>query len=352
MAKKMKKALCILLAVVLAFGSFAVSAFAYTGYDQDGASGDLRVQSVVTTDATTYNVDDTVTATITLNHPNDSVIGYQGFVAFDSSVLDFVSAQPVSGFEFFSEVTTPTPDSVVALDPTTLTRGVGGDALTAESFASLLGSAPFSAPAVVNIPLLNLTGLEAGSHPVVNVTFRAKAAVSSTRVALVPSVVFSSALGYLNCMATTSTEGVYESAFSATTPSRTFKIEGGSGDVYYDITFSWNGGSEVVNTKEGTTPTAPTVPDYDDGDYHYSFSEWSPALAPATAATTYVAQYSSTFVSADYDAYNTAVAAAIAKRDNGTNWTAESVAALNTELNKDVSGLGRTSQSQVLHLKL
>ena len=347
MAKKMKKALCILLAVVLAFGSFAVSAFAYSGYDQNGANSNLRVQSVVTTDATTYAVDDTVTATITLNHPDDSVIGYQGFVAFDSSVLEFTGVEPVSGFEFFSETTQPTADSVVALDPASLTRGVGGDALTAESFASLLGSAPFSAPAVVNVPLLNLTGLEAGSHPVFNVTFKAKAAVSSTRVALVPSVVFSSGLGYLNCMATTSTEGVYESAFSAVTPSRTFKIEGGSADVYYDITFSWNGGSDVVNTKQGATPVAPSVPDYDDGDYHYTFSEWSPALAPATAATTYVAQYSSTFVAADYEAYNAAVAAATAKRDNGTNWTEESVAALNTELNKDVSGLGRTSQATV-----
>ena len=347
MAKNLKKTLCILLAVLLAFSSFAVSAFAYSGYDQDGANNDLRVQATVTTDATTYNVDDTVTATITLNHPDDSVIGYQGFVAFDSSKLEFLSVEPLNGFEFYSETLQPTPDSVVALDPTALTKGYNGDAFTAESFASILGAAPFSAPAVINVPLMNLTGLEAGSHAVFQVTFKATAAVSSTRIALVPSVVFSSGLGFLNNIATTSTEGVYESAFAAVSPSRTFKIEGGSSDVYYDITFSWNGGSQVVSTKEGTYPVEPTVPDYEDGDYDCSFSNWEPAIAPATAATTYVAQYNRTFVSANYDAYNTARDNAIAKRDNGTNWTEASVSALNDALAVNVSGKGRTEQSVV-----
>ncbi|MBR2590024.1 MAG: carboxypeptidase regulatory-like domain-containing protein [Clostridia bacterium] len=347
MAKNLKKALCILLAVLLAFSSFAVSAFAYSGYDQDGPSSDLRVQAVVSTDATNYSVDDTITATVTLNHPDDSVVGYQGFLAFDSSKLEFLGVEPLNGFEFYSETLQPTADSVVPVDPTTLTRGINGDPLTAESFASLLGSSPFSAPAVVNVPLMNLTGLEAGSHAVFQATFKAKAAVSSTRIALVPSIVFSSGLGFLNDIATTSTEGVYETAFAAVSPSRVFKIEGGSADVYYDITFSWNGGSEVVSTKEGTYPQAPDVPSYGDGDYDFSFSGWSPDLQPASAATTYVAQYNSVFVSADYTAYNTAKAQAIAKRDNGTTWTDESVAALNTELTKDVSGKGRTEQSVV-----
>ena len=50
-------------------------------------------------------------------------------------------------------------------------------------------------------------------------------------------------------------------------------FDGGSADVYYDITFSWNGGSDVVNTKQGATPVAPSVPDYDDGDYAFSISD-------------------------------------------------------------------------------
>ena len=64
MAKQMKKALCVVLSVLLAFSCFAVSAFAYTGYDRDGANDALRVQSVVSVDKSTYAVGDTVTATV------------------------------------------------------------------------------------------------------------------------------------------------------------------------------------------------------------------------------------------------------------------------------------------------
>ena len=351
MAKQMKKALCVVLSVLLAFSCFAVSAFAYTGYDRDGANDALRVQSVVSVDKSTYAVGDTVTATITLNHPEDTVIGYQGFIAFDSSKLTFKGLALQSGFEYYNETFDPVlnPDNLIAqVDPTALTRGIGGDAFTASTFDDILGYASLSAPTVINLAVLNTQGLPAGSDAVATVTFEAKAAVESLKIALVPSIVYGSAIGYMNCAATTASEGVFETAFSATTPSATFSITGGSGeDTYYDITFSWNGGSEVVSTKEGDTPVAPSVPAYEDGDYDCTFSAWSPALAPASAATTYVAQYDRTFVAANYDAYNAAVAAATAKRDNGTNWTEESVAALNTELAKDVSGLGRTSQAQV-----
>ncbi|MBE6817600.1 MAG: hypothetical protein E7517_00370 [Ruminococcaceae bacterium] len=353
MAKQMKKALCILLSVLLALSCFAVSAFAYTGYDRNGPNNALRVQSTVSVSGNTFAVGDTVTATINLNHPNDSVIGYQGFIVFDSSVLDFKSVTLQNGYEYYSSQLEPT--SATQIDPTTLTMGIGGDPFTASSFDDIIGYCNLTTPAVINLAVLNLNGLEAGSEAVATVSFEAKASVESSKISLVPSIVFSPALGYLNCTASASTEGVYETAFSATAPSSSFKITGGPGPVVkHQVTFIWNTSptttdSTTIEVDEGSTPTAPTIPShYEDGNYDYDFSgTWSPALGPVYAATTYIAQFTETFVSADYTAYDAARTAAINKRDNGTNWTADSVAALNTELNKDVQGKGRTEQAVV-----
>ena len=353
MAKQFKKALCLVLAVLLAFSCFAVSAFAYTGYDRNGPSDSLRVQSVVNVDKTTYSVGDTVTATITLNHPNDSVIGYQGFLVFDKSELDFTGVELLSGFEYFDP--SMEPAAATAIDPTALTMGIGGDPFTADSFDDLIGYANLSQPAVINLAVLNLDGLAAGSDAVAKFTFEATNGVESSKIALVPSIVFGSSIGYFNCAATTSTESVYETAFSATSPSASFKITGGSGHTYWDITFTGIRNPDgsmadpiVKSTEDGEWPEAPTVPDYDSGDYHYTFSGvWSPALAVATAAATYMPLYNESFVSANYNAYNAAVAAANTKLNDGTAWTTDSVAALTAALNTDVSGLGRTSQQTV-----
>ena len=347
MAKQMKKTLCVVLSVIMALSCFAVNAFAFTGYDNNGTNNDLRVQSSIAADKTAYSVGDTVTATITLNHPDDTVLGYQAYIAFDASKLEFQSAQLASDFEYYDESNAPSADSVVELDPTTLLNGFGGTHYNATTFARLIGTPTMTSTAVVHLAAINLTGVAAGNSTIATVSFEAKSAVSSTAVALVPSNVYKADFGFFDCVATLGTDGVYSSAFSATGATEAFEITGEATDVYYDITFTWNGGSEVVSTKENTMPEAPTVPGYSDGDYDYSFSTWSPALANATAAATYTAVYDSVFVPADYTDYNAAVLAATTKRDSSDNWTDDSLAALNAALAVDVSGLGRTSQTTV-----
>lgn len=345
MAKQMKKALCVILAVIMAVGCFAVSGFAYTGYDHNGSNSSLKVQTVVTMDKTSYAVGDTVNATITLNHINDSVIGFEGVVAYDSSVLEYQSATLGTGFEYYSADFTP---ASVAVDTSNLLMGYGGSAVTAANLYKMMGTSTFGALSAVPVKVENLTGLEAGSgDTVITLQFKANAAVTESQISLIPSVIYSSAYGYYTCAATTSTDGAYATSYSAIKTSASFEITGGSAPVKYDITFTWHDGSTVVSTVEGATPAAPEVAGYSDGDYDYSFSAWSPSIAAATAAATYVAQYTSSFVSADYTAYTSAVSAATAKRDNGTSWTAASLKTLNDALAADVSGLGRTSQSTV-----
>lgn len=95
-----------------------------------------------------------------------------------------------------------------------------------------------------------------------------------------------------------------------------------------------------------TMPVAPSVSGYSAGDYDYTFVSWDKEVVSAAEDTVYTAVFSNTFVSADYTAYNAAVAAANAELDKDI-YTDESVAELRQALSNNVSGLGRTSQSVV-----
>ena len=349
MARQMKKALCVLLTVLMAFSCFAVSAFAYTGYDHSGSRNDLRVQANVSVDKSSYAAGDTVTATITLDHPDDAVLGVQGSVAFDGNKLDFKSISAGSDFAFYDATSTPTASESFAINE--VHNGISGNAYNASSFGRLLGAPTFSSASfnAVTFAVINTAGVAAAEGTaVVTLTFEAKAAVNSTAIALIPSNAYHASRGFFSCVATTCTNDVYESVYAATEASDAFEITGGSTEVSYTITFTWHDGYQELQVLENTYPEEPTVPDYADGDYDFSFLRWNPTVTKATAPANYSAQYDEgTFVSASYDAYNQAKADAIAKRDNGTNWTQASINALNTELNKDVSGKGRTKQSEV-----
>jgi|GEM_PF-6782371 len=86
-------------------------------------------------------------------------------------------------------------------------------------------------------------------------------------------------------------------------------------------------------TAQAVAAKAPVVPEsYDDGDYHYTLTGWSPDFAAVDGNATYDAQYEGSFVPADTTALQTAVNNKIAERDSGTEWTDESVAALNQKL--------------------
>ncbi len=121
----------------------------------------------------------------------------------------------------------------------------------------------------------------------------------------------------------------------------------------YDITFTGlkdgGGGDLILTLPYGSLPDpgSNVAQKVEIDDYDYTFTGWIPEITEVTGDATYTAQYSEEFVSADYTAYNDAVTAANEKLNNGTNWTAESVAALNSALAVDVSGLGRTKQAQV-----
>lgn len=136
--------------------------------------------------------------------------------------------------------------------------------------------------------------------------------------------------------------------------SETFTIT----DSYYTATFNYksSAGADTSTKKygyHGDTITAPTAPEYDSGDNHYKFSKWSPTFASTiTKDVTYTAQYTSTFVGADYSAVNEAIAAADAIKANyGTEYelkyTHASRLALDSAINAVVTGLGRTKQDVV-----
>ncbi len=347
MAQKMKKALSLLLAVIMAFSCYAVLGYAYTGYDNDGSNNALKVQTVLSADATEYSAGDTVSVTVTLNHINDSIIGYEGVIAYDSSVLEYTGATLADGFEYYDTDFEPSP---IDVDPSTLTQGYGGKAVSLETLCTMMGTPDFGAVSAVPLKVLNTAGVAAGSGTAVaTLTFTANGSSDGTKISLIPSVIYGSDYGFYNCAATTSTDGIYETAYSAIRATDAFTVTGGTTSVYYDITFTWYGGSKTVSTLKGQVPEVPAelVKEYSDGDYDYVFAGWNKDLVAATGATTYVAQYDSTFVSADFTSYNAAKEAAVAKRDNGTNWTEDSVNALNQLLAQDVSGYGRTQQSEL-----
>ncbi len=129
-------------------------------------------------------------------------------------------------------------------------------------------------------------------------------------------------------------------------------------DSYYTATFNYksSAGADTSTKKygyHGDTITAPSAPEYDSGDYHYKFSKWSPTFASTiTKDVTYTAQYTSTFVGADYSGVNEAIAAADAIKANyGTEYelkyTLASRVALDSAINAVVTGKGRTQQDVV-----
>ena len=101
---------------------------------------------------------------------------------------------------------------------------------------------------------------------------------------------------------------------------------------------------------------APTVPQtIEDGDYDYTFTTWSPDFTDVVAdgCTYYHAQFDETFVPISTEALERAIAQKIAERDNGTEWTEESVAGLNELIQdaqkylQDPQVYGRSTQPQV-----
>ncbi len=136
--------------------------------------------------------------------------------------------------------------------------------------------------------------------------------------------------------------------------SETFTIT----DSYYTATFNYksSAGADTSTKKygyHGDTITAPSAPEYDSGDYHYVFSKWSPTFASTiTKDVIYTAQYTSSFVDADYSGVNEAIAAADAIKANyGTEYelkyTLASRVALDNAIDAVVTGLGRTQQDVV-----
>ena len=106
----------------------------------------------------------------------------------------------------------------------------------------------------------------------------------------------------------------------------------------YDVTYLVANQDPVITAYDyGTLAAtveagAPTAEDYSEGDYDYTFTGWSPAFADVTANATYTAQYNDSFVAADTSALQAAISDATAKRDNGTQWTEDSVNALNAAI--------------------
>ena len=354
MAKKMKKALCVLLTIIMAFSCFSLTVAAYTGYDHDGSTS-LKVRSGVLVDKASYAVGDTVTATVQLEHPDNDALGWIGTVAFDDSVLEFKSATPADGFEYLKYTQgSSTPEFVPVAENTvveSLTAGYGGTAYDMTSLCRFIGTPTFTADHLSLIPIVVLSdGKTKGTTDVITLTFEAKATVSSTGISLLPSYVFSSAHGYYDCAAPVEDDGTYITAYSAVKYPSSFAITGGGDYNYYDITFTWHDGSAIKNTREGQMPEIPdNVPaswTTDDDNYiHYFEGNWSSEVVAATGEATYNAVYRDEFVSASYANYNTVRDAAIAKRDNG-QWTEESLANLTAKLNVDVSGKGKSTADQ------
>lgn len=177
--------------------------------------------------------------------------------------------------------------------------------------------------------------------------------VTSTTVASESTVI--TLTNSANVEGTTHTQtGTITASWGTGSFSDTFTIT----DSYYTATFNYKSseGADTSTKKygyHGDTITAPSVPEYDSGDYHYKFSSWSPTFASTiTKDVTYTAQYTSSFVEADYTAVNNAIVAADAiKAQYGTEYelkyTLASRVALDNAINAVVTGLGRTQQDVV-----
>ena len=127
-------------------------------------------------------------------------------------------------------------------------------------------------------------------------------------------------------------------------------------DSYYKATFKYKNASGVDTSAtssgyHGVTISAPSTPEYDNGDYHYTFKAWSPSFnSTLTSDITYNATYNSAFVAADYTEVDKIIGEATAIQ-NGANYEAiyseESRNNLQAALNTVVRGKGRTQQDVV-----
>lgn len=130
----------------------------------------------------------------------------------------------------------------------------------------------------------------------------------------------------------------------------------------YDVTYNVHGQDPTTTEYAYGTPArdvesgAPYVPDYEDGDYDYSFKAWEPVFADVTENAAYTATYDETFVAADTTALQTAITEANAKKAQG-GWTQESVqnlenliAQANSEYLEAPSAPGRTQQGAIDNL--
>ena len=310
MAKKLKKTLCAVLAVIMAFGCFSLTVAAYTGYDHDGTNTSLKVRSEVSVDASSYTVGSTVTATVTLEHPDNEAIGWIGTIAFDDSLLEYKSATLGDGFNYFDYISNKVTTTFVPVAENTsvesLTAGYGGSAYNMTSLCRLLGTPAFTADHLSLMPIAVISdGKAKGTSTVITLTFETKAETSATAITLLPSYVFSSNHGYFDCAAPVEDDGTYVTAYSAIKNPTQFEITNGSGETYYNIVFNWHGDSATKRTKQGDQPEVPSVSGYQDDEKIYTFSAWkddatgteyAPENIPvATGTASYTAQYSSEY---------------------------------------------------------
>ena len=146
---------------------------------------------------------------------------------------------------------------------------------------------------------------------------------------------------------------------SGQTKSKTFTIN----DTTYTATFTGlknNDGTDkanvMANYKHGHVPTAAaTASEYDVGDYHRTFSHWSPSIGAITSDTTYNARYSESFVGANLTELNNQISRANDVKDTDlwktSSYTQETMSALESALEAAIakrdSNPGRTQQDAV-----
>lgn len=146
---------------------------------------------------------------------------------------------------------------------------------------------------------------------------------------------------------------------SGQTKSKTFTIN----DTTYTATFTGlknNDGTDKANVtanyKHGYVPTAAeTASEYDVGDYHRTFSHWSPSIGAITSDTTYNARYSESFVGANLTELNNQISRANDVKSTDlwktSSYTPETMSALESALEAAIakrdSNPGRTQQAAV-----
>ncbi len=158
---------------------------------------------------------------------------------------------------------------------------------------------------------------------------------------------------------TDSQVGTVTVAWGSVTDKKTFTIN----DTTYTATFAGlknNDGTNkaivTANYKHGHVPTAAaTASEYDAGDYHWTFSHWSPSIGAITSDTTYNARYSESFVGANLTELNNQISRANDVKDTDlwktSSYTQETMSALESALEAAIakrdSNPGRTQQDAV-----